>query len=118
VTRRPLHLTERANDDLGRSVPVEAAPVLLGHDLDAQAATDERGALRAAIHILRDLVECVLERGIRDCERREHLRAEHAGTYAAKAAERAEAVACTSGCGNGGGPIGLHAELVRSELVR
>ena len=115
---RPLDLAERAYDQLGRGVAVEAAPVLLRNDLDTQSATHERGALRRAIHVRGDLVERILERGVRHREPRKNLRAEHARADAAKATQRAEAVAGAS-CGRDrSSPVGLDAELVRGELVR
>ena len=42
-----LELPERADDDLGRRLPIEAAPGLLGNDLDPETAADERRALAA-----------------------------------------------------------------------
>ena len=114
----PLDLAERAYDQLSRSVTVEAAPVLLRNDPNTQSATDERGALRPAIHVRGDLVERILERRVRHRELRKHLRAEYARADAAEATQRAEAVAGSS-CGrNRSTPVGLDAELIRGELVR
>ena len=92
-------------------------PPRSGNHLDPETAAYERRALRASVHIGGDPVEGVLERGIRHGETWEHFRAEHAGADATEATQRTEAVAGTAGSGNRPAPIGLDAELVRSERV-
>ena len=73
---------------------------------------------RPSIHVVGDLVEHVLERGVRDRERGQHLRAEDASANAAEASERAEAVTGSRGGVDGGAPVGCDAELVRRKRVR
>ena len=94
------------------------APVSCGDDLDAQPVTDELRALRRHIDVVGDLVERVLERGVRDGESREHLGSEDAGAEAPEAAQRAETVSGATRRGDRGGPVRLDGQLIRGEAVR
>ena len=114
-SRAAVERGERREDDARRRRAVEQTARLATHDLEVEAPADEPGVARRPIGHLADQPELVRERRIRYPGAGCDIGGEQLQLEAAIAADEPEPVAVSARGRDGGGPVDLHAELLRRD---